>query len=124
MLSFYTCSTCQQSIETANFCYWCGAPICRTCTSVISLPQDTAATVCLDCLVDKTTAASPSPSDETMLAIMVDASLSGHDLGPWQFDDQTNGWQAACRLCTRTVWVNSKGLQYSLLDNSCPFSDG
>ncbi len=58
--------------------------------------------------------------DDTRGAILharVNAALSGHDLGP--FDEVDNGYQAACRLCGKTVWVGESGLMYSLLEDVC-----
>lgn len=49
---------------------------------------------------------------------MVNAALAGHDLTP--FDPlPSGGYQARCRRCDRTVWIDDKGLLYSLLEDFC-----
>jgi hypothetical protein len=53
------------------------------------------------------------------LRIMVEATLSGHDLTPFEPVDP-NGRMAHCRHCGYTVWVSDQGLLYSLLPDSCP----
>ena len=61
-----------------------------------------------------------APVDDSRGAILqarVNAALSGHDLGPFEEDD--NGYQAACRRCGKTVWVGESGLLYSLLGEKC-----
>jgi len=62
-----------------------------------------------------------APVDDARGAILeaqVTAALAGHDIGPFEEDD--NGYQAACRRCGKTVWVGESGLLYSLLGESCP----
>lgn len=61
----------------------------------------------------------------SMLEVMVDASLQGHDLGPFEpVDVITGGFQAVCRRCARSVWVGENGLMYSLLEENCSKSAG
>ena len=60
------------------------------------------------------------PLDEARAAILeaqVNAALAGHDIGP--FAEVDNGYQATCRLCGGTSWLNDKGLRYSLLEDAC-----
>ena len=59
-------------------------------------------------------------SKESILAIQVDAALSGHDLGPFEpVEVLTGGYEARCRKCDQTAWVGDSGLMYSLLRDSC-----
>lgn len=61
--------------------------------------------------------------NEAIMEIQVNALLSGHDLSPFEplSADREGEYQAACRRCGRTVWVQSTGLCYSLLqDEACP----
>lgn len=61
----------------------------------------------------------------SMLEVMVDASLQGHDLGPFEPADViTGGFQAVCRRCARSVWVAENGLMYNLLEESCSRREG
>ncbi len=61
-------------------------------------------------------------ANESMMGIMVDASLQGHNLTEWKKVENGDGWQAVCRKCDKSVWVGSQGLIYSLLDDTCPTS--
>jgi len=54
---------------------------------------------------------------DAILEAQVNAALAGHDIGPFEEDD--NGYQAACRRCGKTVWVGEGGLLYSLLGEKC-----
>lgn len=62
--------------------------------------------------------------DAVMLEVMVNATLNGHNLGPWVADENelggVTGWQALCRQCARSVWVGSRGVLYTLLADRCP----
>ncbi len=62
--------------------------------------------------------------DAVLLEVMVNATLTGHDLGPWVADendlDRVTGWQALRRQCPRSVWVGSSGVLYTLLADRCP----
>jgi hypothetical protein len=59
------------------------------------------------------------PDRESLLEILVEAALSGHDLTP--FDPvPAGGYQARCRRCRHTVWLGGNGLIYSLLAERCP----
>ena len=62
--------------------------------------------------------------DAVMLEVMVNATLNGHNLGPWVADENdlgaVTGWQALCRQCARSVWVGRSGVLYTLLADRCP----
>jgi hypothetical protein len=59
------------------------------------------------------------PARESLLEILVEAALSGHDLAPFA-PIPSHGYQARCRRCGQTAWVGGDGLQYSLLAAACP----
>lgn len=55
------------------------------------------------------------------LEVMVEATLAGHDIGPFApVDTVRGGCEAVCRRCGRSVWVGDDGLIYSLLADRCP----
>lgn len=54
---------------------------------------------------------------DAMLEAQVEASLQGHDIGA--FERVRNGYQARCRVCGGTTWLNDKGVRYSLLEDVC-----
>ena len=112
------CSVCAREIERAEtyFCYWCGRVICPDCLRRVTLPQDSEATVCLECVGKPM---QDEAADEAMMEIMVDAAAAGHDLTAWQLTDEGNGWQTRCRRCQETAWVGVSGVQYSLLSEVC-----
>jgi len=60
---------------------------------------------------------------QSMMEIMVNAALVGHDMTPFEpvADDNqlTPGYQTTCRRCKKTAWVNNAGMMYSLLDDAC-----
>lgn len=57
---------------------------------------------------------------ESRLEIMVEAALSGHDLGPFEpVASGSGGFQARCRHCRRSVWLSERGRVYSLLEERC-----
>lgn len=60
---------------------------------------------------------------ESMLEVMVNAALTGHDLAGFEpvneAGSHSTGWQAVCRLCGGSVWVGKSGLVYSLLAEQC-----
>ncbi len=57
---------------------------------------------------------------ESILAIQVNAALSGHDLGPFEpVEVLTGGYEARCRKCNQSAWVGDSGLMYSLLGEEC-----
>jgi hypothetical protein len=62
----------------------------------------------------------PDLARESVLEIQVNASLQGHDLGPFLEIEHGRGWQATCRRCGQTAYVRDDGLQYSLLHDTCP----
>ncbi len=112
------CNTCAEEKMPGGtfFCYWCGQPVCPACAIFIRLPLDTDATVCPACR-DKPVR--NEAADESMMEVMVDAALTGHDLAEWILVEDGNGWQARCRRCHGTVWVGTSGMQYSLLAACC-----
>ncbi len=64
---------------------------------------------------------STKDAKESILAIQVDATLSGHDLGLFEpVEVLTGGYEARCRNCNQSAWVGDSGLMYSLLEDSCP----
>ena len=52
-----------------------------------------------------------------ILEAQVEASLGGHQLGP--FEEVENGYQAVCTACGGSSWVGPQGLRYSLLAEVC-----
>ena len=52
-----------------------------------------------------------------ILEAQVEAAFQGHDIGAFEAVD--NGYQATCRVCGGTTWLNDKGLRYSLLEDAC-----
>jgi len=52
-----------------------------------------------------------------LLEAQVEEALGGHDIGG--FEPVENGYQATCRPCGGTTWLNDKGLRYSLLKEVC-----
>ena len=57
---------------------------------------------------------------EAILEAQVNAALAGHNLGPFEpVDTLTGGYEARCRKCGQTVWVEESGVMYSLLDHEC-----
>ena len=68
----------------------------------------------------------PPEAREAMLEIMVDAAFGDHDLTSFEpvqdHDGDPNGYQASCRLCGLTAWVDDSGMMYSLLAAECPGS--
>jgi hypothetical protein len=60
-----------------------------------------------------------SAAKRAQLRVMVAATLSGHDLAPFE-PIEPNGQTAHCRRCEFTVWVSEQGLLYSLLPDPCP----
>lgn len=59
---------------------------------------------------------------ENVLQAQVEAALQGHDLTPFEPVNK-RGYQATCRKCVGSVWVNTSGLMYSLLANPCPANE-
>lgn len=61
---------------------------------------------------------------ESMLEIAVNAASGGHDLSGFglveDHDGQPNGYQARCRKCNLTAWVDFSGMMYNLLADECP----
>jgi hypothetical protein len=56
-----------------------------------------------------------------ILEVQVNATLSGHDIGPFELvDPRIGGWQAECRRCGKSVWVGDNGLMYGILAERCP----
>jgi hypothetical protein len=112
------CGSCAKETAPSEtfFCYWCGEPVCSGCVSRILLPLDTEATVCPNC---KHITGRNEAADESMMEIMVNAALAGHDLAEWSLVEDGRGWQARCRVCGETVWVGMTGVQYSLLSDRC-----
>lgn len=113
-----TCSFCAREIVPAEtyFCYWCGRVVCPECLSRVALPLASEAMVCPAC------AGKPmkdEAADESMMEIMVDAAVAGHDLTAWQLTEDGSGWQTRCRCCQETAWVGVSGVQYSLLSEIC-----
>lgn len=113
-----TCTTCQNSYNADDmyFCYVCSKRICSNCVQFITLPQDTKASICASCL--ERYKQEQSKANEPMMEAMVNAALNGHDLGEWI--PVKTGWQANCRKCSKSVWVGSEGVIYSLLNAPCP----
>lgn len=61
----------------------------------------------------------------SMLEVMVEASIQGHDLRPFEpADEITGGYQSICRQCGQSLWVGENGLMYSLLEGGCSKSVG
>lgn len=60
-----------------------------------------------------------SASSAAALEVMVNAALAGHDLSPFE-PISSGGYLARCRRCHKTVWIDDKGLIYSLLPDHCP----
>jgi hypothetical protein len=55
-----------------------------------------------------------------LLEAMINAALSGHDLGPWEaVEDRELAHQAVCRRCGRSVYVSWQTM-YSILAKQCP----
>jgi hypothetical protein len=54
-----------------------------------------------------------------MLQVMVEASLGGHELTPFEAI-ATGGYLARCRVCGGTVNVGDDGNIFSLLAPTCP----
>ena len=69
----------------------------------------------------------PPKARESMLEIMVDAAYGDHDLGGFEpvddYNGDPNGYEARCRRCNLTAWVDDSGLMYSLLADTCPGDD-
>jgi len=63
----------------------------------------------------------------SMLEIAVNGAAGGHDLTGFEpvqdHDDRPNGYQARCRKCDLTAWVDDSGMIYSLLAHKCPSED-
>lgn len=114
-----TCHICTRktAAEETWYCYWCGKPTCNGCAVAIQLPLDTTAVACRHCQ-DRFSEAHGEADDPT-LEIVVNAALSGHELGVWVETESADGWQATCRTCEQTVWVGVTGMQYSLLSDVC-----
>ena len=55
---------------------------------------------------------------DAMLEAQAEAALGGHDIGPFEVVD--NGYQARCRCCSMSTWVDEYGLRYSVLEDTCP----
>ena len=55
---------------------------------------------------------------DAILEAQAEAALGGHDIGP--FNTVESGYLASCRRCDMTTWVGENGLQYSLLEDTCP----
>jgi hypothetical protein len=56
----------------------------------------------------------------SMLEVMVEAALHGHDLGPFEPAEASGGgYNAVCRQCGWSVWVGNNGLMYTLLKENC-----
>ena len=70
----------------------------------------------------------PTRARESMLEIMVDAAFGDHDLASFKpvqdQDGRPNGYQAKCRRCNITAWVDDSGMMYSLLTAMCPCKSG
>jgi hypothetical protein len=61
-----------------------------------------------------------------ILEVQVNATLSGHDIGPFEpVDTITGGYQAVCRKCGKTALIGDSGVMYSLLGETCekPLTD-
>ena len=57
---------------------------------------------------------------ESVLEIQVNATLSGHDLGPFEpVEVLTGGYEARCRNCSQSAWVGDLGIMDSLLEERC-----
>ena len=73
---------------------------------------------------DHANVAVTAPAKESMLEIAVAAAAGGHDLGGFglvvDHDDHPNGYQARCRKCDLTVWVDFDGMVFNLLADRCP----
>lgn len=82
--------------------------------------MDTEATVCLDC---QNNPVGNHAADESMMELMVEGALAGHDLTEWVLVEDGRGWQTQCRLCQETAWVGASGVLYSLLSSFCRGSD-
>jgi anti-anti-sigma regulatory factor len=54
---------------------------------------------------------------KTIIETQAEASLGGHDLGP--FEPSERGYQAECRKCGGKVWVRESGAVHSLLEERC-----
>ena len=65
-----------------------------------------------------------APAKESMLEIAVNAAAGGHDLGGFglvhDHNNNPNGYQARCRKCDLTAWVDFSGTMYNLLADECP----
>jgi hypothetical protein len=61
----------------------------------------------------------PTPAKRAVLQVMVEASLSGHELTPFEAIS-TGGYFARCRRCDGTVNVGDDGNIFSLLAPRCP----
>ena len=63
-------------------------------------------------------------ANDSMLEIAVTAATAGHDLTGFEpvtdQDDNSNGYEARCRNCGQTAWVDFSGMMYSLLADTCP----
>ena len=57
---------------------------------------------------------------EVVLQAQVEAALQGHDLTPFEPVSE-RGFQATCRACGNSVWVDISGLMYSLLADDCVY---
>jgi hypothetical protein len=59
-----------------------------------------------------------------ILELAVNVTSGNHDLGGFEpvddYDGAPNGYQARCRRCNLTAWVDDSGLVYSLLAYTCP----
>lgn len=55
-----------------------------------------------------------------LLEAMINAALSGHDLGSWEaVEERQLAYQAVCNRCGRSVYVSWQTM-YSILAEQCP----
>ena len=61
---------------------------------------------------------------ESLIEIAVNSAAGNHDLGGFELvedhDGDPNGYEARCRKCNQTAWVDFSGMMYSLLADACP----
>jgi hypothetical protein len=55
---------------------------------------------------------------DAILDAQAEAALGGHDVGP--FETVEEGYQATCRQCGESSWIDQDGLRHDTLDDSCP----
>ena len=55
---------------------------------------------------------------EAILEAQAEAALGGHDVGP--FESEEDGYRATCRQCGESSWVRANGARQSSLDDVCP----